>query len=71
MIDEIIKTSWTVNLNEIGKEITCDDCDAQSHLHKLYELDFDNPEVNLIEAMKSLQDALVFVLETVDWKVGD
>lgn len=67
----INKVRFITSSENNGKETKCDDCDAHMHLNELYELNFDNPEVNLIEAMKILQDSLVFVLETVDWKVGD
>jgi hypothetical protein len=45
--------------------------DLKFFLDMLYDLDLENPDSNLVESMKMLQDVLIFILETVEWKVGD
>lgn len=57
--------------NPIGKEIKCVDCEATSLAFILESINLDNPNLDLVAAMKKIKDAVLFVLWNTDWPVGE
>ncbi len=57
--------------NPVGKEITCIDCDAKSLAFQLEALNLDDPNQDIVGAMKKIKEAVLFILWNTDWPVGD
>ena len=71
--DSSIPIRFLTESKEIGKDTSdaCIDCEAKTQWRILQEINLDNPNPDLIDAMKKIQDALIFVLENTDWPVSD
>lgn len=65
----IVKDALVIDLKK--KENVCIDCEAQSHWIILQKINLDNPNIDFIDSIKKIKDALIFVLENTDWPVGD
>lgn len=58
-----------LTLNKESKTTECLDCDAQALWSELNSLEI--TAANALSSMKKLQECLLFVLENVDWPVGN
>ncbi len=58
-----------IQKNENPQTTECLDCDAQALWSQLNSLEI--TPANVLSSMKKLQECLLFVLENVDWPVGD
>jgi hypothetical protein len=60
-----------LTLNKESKTIECIDCDAKSLAFALESINLDNPDQDIIEAMKKMKEALLFILWNIDWPTGE
>lgn len=65
---------WTVNLRVQNdgveteeNELRCLDCEATSHWSDLQSLDLSEPDTDLVQGMKRMQNALLWILENSNW----
>lgn len=53
--------------NQDEPPIRCLDCEATSHWSDLQSLDLSKPGIDLIQAMKKMQNTLLWILENSNW----
>ncbi len=66
-----IQTVRFITENRESKTTTCIDCDAKSLAFQLEALNLDDPDQDIVGAMKKIKEAVLFILWNTDWPVGD
>ncbi len=59
-----------ISKNTESMQTICLDCDAKSLAFSLESLNIDNPK-DMLEAIKKIKEAVLFILWNTDWPVGD
>lgn len=74
-MSNLFEDSFVINLhtkkNEKSEGIICMDWDAKSLAFQLEELNLDNPDQDMVAAMKKLKEAILFILWNTNWPEGD
>jgi hypothetical protein len=60
-----LQESFNINLK--NEPEGCQKCDAHQLLFELKDIDLNNPDQNIIESVKSIKEAVEFILENVNW----